>query len=128
MTSSINPINVNTQGVGAKIGFGAKPKQEKELEAKQETQAGTEQKSAVSADKVLDFMAAGATQFVARKTVDPSKYVDEASAKRIADLMGSFEDKVAEGLKAFDKEFATAGVSDSAKMAVVLGKIDKETV
>jgi len=64
---------------------------------------------------------------VTKKTVDPSKYVDEASAARIASFMGGFEDKVAEGLAAFDKEFAGVNVSDSTKMGVVLSQLDKES-
>lgn len=125
MTSPINQINVNTHGVGHAYGFGHKPKAEKE-EAKAEAKAAKhEEKPSVPADKVLDFLAQSGVA-VSSKRLDPTKYVDEASAKRIAGFMADFEDKVAEGLKAFDKEFAGVNISDSAKQAVVLAKIDKE--
>lgn len=122
----INPINVNSQGIGNAYGFGHKPKAEKE-EAKDEAKlAAKEEKHQVPADKVLDFLAQSSVAISAKKSIDPAKYVDEASAKRIAGFMADFEDKVAEGLKAFDKEFAGVNISDSAKTAVVLAKIDKE--
>lgn len=126
MTSSINPINVNTQGIGGAAGFGAKPKTEKE-EVKEEAKAAVaEEKTQVPADQVLNFLAQTAVSVTPRKTVDPSKYVDSESAARIAGFMADFEDKVADGLKAFDKEFAGVKVSDSAKMAVVLAQVEKE--
>lgn len=122
--TSINPINVNTQGIGNSYGYGAKSKSEhKEAE---EAKIGVNgEKPQVSADDVFKFMAQSAT-VAAPKTIDPSKYVDSASEARIAGFMADFEDKVAEGLKAFDQEFSGANVSDSAKMAVVLAGIDKE--
>ncbi len=129
--TSINPINVNTQGIGAKIGFGAQPKQEKEAEKQPEVQPCVEQKS-VSPDQVFNYLSASANSVAASvvskgQTLDPSKYVDEASRARIASFMGSFEDKVAEGLKAFDKEFSGVSVSDATKMNIVLKQIDKES-
>lgn len=123
--TSINPINVNSQGIGAASGFGTKPKAEKEEAKKEEMTLGGENQKPVSADKVLDFLAANSVA-VTTKQVDPSKYVDKASADRIASFMSSFEDKVAEGLAAFDKEFGGVQVSDSAKMAVVLGQVEKD--
>ena len=123
----INQIGVNTQHIGNALGSGKKAKpEEKELKEKEANNA--EQQTPVSADKVLDFMAKSSIPVaqVQQKIVDPSKYVDEASAKRIAGFMADFEDKVAEGLKAFDSEFPGTEVSDSAKMAVVLAGINKE--
>ena len=119
MTSSINPINVNTQGIGAKVGFGDKSKAEHK-EHKPEVQVGAEQKAQVSPDKVLDFLSANSIAIAPKKAIDPAKYVDAASKARIESFMASFEDKVAEGLKAFDKEFPGVKVSDKAKMDVVL--------
>lgn len=128
MTSSINPINVNTQGIGGAHGFGAKPKAEKE-EVKEEAKAALrEEKSSVPADKVLDFLAQSSVSVTPKKALDPAKYVDEASAKRIAGFMADFEDKVAEGLKAFDEEFKGANVNENTRLAVVLAKVEKETV
>lgn len=123
--STINPINVNTQGISSAVGFGVKPKAEAEKEQKPEVQVGAE-KAQVSPDKVFDYMSATAASVKPAKTVDPSKYVDEASKARIESFMASFEDKVAEGLKAFDAEYAGVNVSDNAKMAVVLKQIEKE--
>jgi len=123
--TSINPVNVNSQGIGAAVGFGSKPKAEKEEAKKEEVALGGENQIPVSADKVLDFLAANSLA-VTPKKLDPSKYVDKASAERIAAFMGAFEDKVAEGLATFDKEFAGVNISESAKMAVVLGQVEKD--
>lgn len=123
---SINPINVNTQGVGAKIGYGAQPKKEKAVEEQPKASQAAE-KTPVDADKVLDYMSANAAYSApATKTIDPSKYVDKASEARIASFMGSFEDKVAEGLAAFNAEFAGMDISEGAKMAVVLKQVENQ--
>ena len=123
--TSINPINVGAQGVGARTSFGAKPKAEAGKEGKPEVHVGAE-KPSVSPDKVFDFLSANSVNHVAKKTVEPSKYVDAASKARIESFMASFEDKVAEGLKAFDKEFAGANMSEGTKMALVLKNVEKE--
>ena len=124
----INPINVNTAGVGT-AGYGSLRNNSGKAETKEEAQAqaGTE-KQQVEPDKVLDYMAGAANANVVQKTktVNPADYVDSASAQRIAGFVQGFEDKVADGLKAFDAEFEGVDVSDGAKMAVVLGQIDKE--
>lgn len=120
----INPINVNTQGIGTSYGYVKNSKPE-EKEQK-ETEVSTGGQTQVPADKILDLMAQSAASVTPTKTVDPSKYVDEESANRIAGFMSQFEDKVAEGLKAFDEEFAGVDISDSAKMAVVLAGIDQQ--
>lgn len=126
MTGSINPINVNTQGVGNKMGYGAQPKADSEAGAKAETQAKSAEQTSVEADKIFDYMAANSAVVVTPKSVDPAKYVDAASEARIASFMGAFEDKVAEGLKAFEQEFAGMNISESTKMAVVLGQVEQE--
>jgi len=123
--TSINPINVNTQGIGAKVGFGAKPKAEQGKEHKAEVHVGSE-KSQLSPNAILDFLSASSISVAPKKSIDPSKYVDAASQARIESFMASFEDKVAEGLAAFDKEYAGVNLSDSTKMNVVLKKIEKE--
>ncbi|MFA7659467.1 MAG: hypothetical protein WCY19_08550 [Candidatus Gastranaerophilaceae bacterium] len=121
----IRPIDVNTQGIGSAVNFSSKSKADKKEAKEPEIGAAGSEKAPVSADKVLDFMAQSAAS-VTPKTVDPSKYVDEESSKRIASFMASFEDKVAEGLKAFDEEFAGANISEAAKMAVVLKQVNDE--
>lgn len=123
--TSINPINVNTQGINGSYGYGAQAKPEKKGAEEVKPEAGS-QKPQLSADDVLTYMAQSAT-VVTPKTIDPSKYVDKESEARIAGFMAGFEDKVAEGLAAFDKEFAGVNISDSAKMAIVLAGVDKES-
>lgn len=119
----INPINVNAQGVGSASGFGAKPKTETEKDEKKETApVGAEQKP-VSPDKVLNYMANSAVVTVAPKTVDPSKYVDEASAERIAGFMADFENIVASNLQAIVGEFPD--MSPEAAMALALAQTEK---
>lgn len=123
--TSVDPINVNTQGIGNAYGFSAKPKAGKE-EAKEAEVNVNGEKAPLSADQVLTFMAQSAVSVTPQKTIDPSKYVDSESAARIAGFMADFEDKVAEGLKAFDQEFTGVNISDSAKMSIVLAGIEKE--
>jgi hypothetical protein len=125
--TSINSINVNTQGVGSSYGYSTKSKSEKE-EVKDSKPEVTSQKPQVAADDVFSYMAQSAVSVAptTTKTIDPAKYVDETSAARIAGFMADFEDKVAEGLASFDKEFAGADMSDSTKMALVLAGMNKE--
>ena len=120
--TNINPINVNTQGIHGALGFGAKPKSEKKEteEAKPEVAA---QKQPLTADEVLNYLAKSAL-VAAPKRLDTAKFVDAASEERIASFMADFEDKVAEGLAAFSKEFPAA--SPRAGEAVVLAKLNKE--
>lgn len=124
--TSINPINVNSQGVGNSYGFGAKPKSMHEEAKAEEKSPASSQKTPVAADDVLSFMAQSAIAPAATKSVNPAKYVDKASADRIAGFMAEFEDKVAEGLANFDKEFGGVNVSDSSKMTLVLAGLNKE--
>lgn len=125
----INPLNVNAQVINGSAGYGTKSKAEKEETKETETAAAaTSEKSTVSADDVLNYLAQSAVSVTAASTkkVDPSQYVDEESAARIAGFMADFEDKVASGLQNFDKEFQGVNISDSAKMAVVLAGIDSQ--
>lgn len=126
--TSINPINVNSQGVGNSYGFGAKAKAKEEETKAEEKSPATSQKASVAADDVLNFMAQSAVSVApaTTKSVDPAKYVDKASAERIAGFMAEFEDKVAEGLANFEKEFAGVNVSDSTKMTLILAGLNKE--
>lgn len=131
--SSINPINVNSQGVGGSYGFNAQAKTAKDDTKQEQAQVQNNEQSTVSADKVLDYLSASSSTMAASVTgknniasIDTSKYVDDASKARIAAFVQGFEDKVAEGLQAFDKEFSGASVSDSTKMAVVLKQLDQE--
>lgn len=123
----IQPINVNAQGVGSASSFGQKPKAKEEAKEEKITKQAPEGGPAKAPVDVLGFMAQQAVSVtpVKSKTVDPAKYVDSKSADRIADLMASFEDKVAQGLKAFNEEFGS-DMSDNAKMAAVLSGINKE--
>lgn len=125
--TSINPINVNTQGVSSSVGFGISKKEAKEAEGKEKEVKGGVPQTPVSADKVFEYLSANSAA-VKPKTVDPAKYVDDASADRIAEFMKGFEEKVAQGLKAFDEEFAGVEVSEAAKMAVVLKQVESESL
>ena len=120
--TSINPINVNTQGVGGSYGYGAKPKAEKK-EAEEAKPGVGGNKPQLSADDVLSFMAQSAAVAVP-KPIDPSKYVDKESEKRIARFMAGFEDIVATNLSAISKEFPN--MSDGAKQSLALAQVDKE--
>lgn len=117
--TSINPINVNTQGVGGFYGYGEKPKTE-EKETKEAEVSVNAEKTQLPADKVLEYMAQSAIS-IAPKTVDPSKYVDEESKARIAGFMAEFEDIVAANLKAISDEFP--GMSESAQQALALSQV-----
>ena len=118
--TSINPINVNAQGINGGYGFGAKPQAPKEDVKDAETPVAANTQSQVSADAVLSYMAQSAA-VAAPKTIDPSKYVDDESAKRIAGFMADFEDVVATNLTAISKEFPE--MSQSSAMAVALAQV-----
>lgn len=122
--SSINPINVNTQGVGNAYGFGtSKAKAEDKKAPEQELEVGG-QKAQVSADEVLNFMAQSSASVAPKTAVDPSKYVDKASAERIAGFMSQFEDIVANNLGAITAEFPE--MSESGKQALALAQVNKQ--
>lgn len=122
--TSVNPINVNTQGIGSSYGFGSKPKTSSN-EAEEAAVGSQAEQTQVPADYMLALMAQQAYPININK-IDPSKYVNSESAARIADFIQGFEDKVAEGLAAFDAEFKDINISDSAKMATVLTGINQE--
>lgn len=126
--TNVNPINVHTQGIGGAFGFGSKPKSEAEEQKKEpEIAAKSEEKKALSADEVLTYMAKSAAVAVPKaKVIDPAKYVDEASAKRIAGFIEGFEDVVATNLAAITKEFP--GMSEGAKQSLALAQADKQSV
>lgn len=119
----INPINVNTQGVGSASGYGTKPKTESGKEETPETKAPGIEQTPVSADKVLNYMANSAAVTVAPKTIDPSKYVDGPSSERIAGFMADFENMVATNLNAIVGEFPD--MSPEAAMALALAQTEK---
>lgn len=119
--TSVNSINVNTQGVGGSFGFNAKAK----AEEKEKSEGGvvtTGQQPQVSADDVFSFMAQSAVSVTPSSiaSIDTSKYVDKESAARIAGFMSQFEDIVATNLTAIAKEFP--GISDSSAQALALAQ------
>lgn len=118
--TSIDKINVNTQGIGGSYGFGGK-KATRENDKGKAEKASLAEQTPVPADQVLTYLAQSAVS-VAPKTVDPSKFVDKASADRIAGFMADFEDIVANNLTAISKEFP--GMSDSAKQALALAQVN----
>lgn len=123
----VNPINVNTQGIGNSYGYGIKPKAEEKKEA-DDTQnaANGNQKTPVNADAVLNYMAQSAVSVTpsSASSVDTSKYVDSESAARIAGFMSNFEDIVATNLAAISKEFPN--MTDNAKQALALAQVNAQ--
>lgn len=60
----------------------------------------------------------------AQKTYDVSKYVTPEQAQRIAGFVTSFEDQVAEGLLAINKEFGeNSGLSEQAKYEIAANMV-----
>lgn len=119
---SINPINVNTLGIGGFHGHGEKPKAEKK-ETKEDKISVNSEKAQIPADKVLEYMAQSAAA-VAPKKVDPSKYVDKESEARIAGFMADFEEVVAANLSAISKEFPD--MPDKRKHSLALLQTDSQ--
>lgn len=122
---SIDPIKLGASGIGSGYGLAKKSDIKQDESKKPEANLVANDKATVKADDVLNYMAQSAVS-VTPKTVDTTKYVDKESEKRIAGFMADFEDKVAQGLKAFDQEFAGVDVSDSTKMAVVLKQVEQQ--
>lgn len=118
--TSINPINVNAQGIGGFYGYGEKPKAE-EKETKEAEVSVSGEQAQVPADKVLEYMAQASVS-VAPKTIDPAKYVDKESEARIAGFMADFEDIVAANLSVISQEFPS--MSDGAKQSLALAQVD----
>lgn len=118
--TSINPINVNAQGIGGFYGYGEKPKAEEKETKEAEVSVNGEQ-AQVPADKVLEYMAQASVS-VAPKTIDPAKYVDKESEARIAGFMADFEDIVAANLSVISQEFPN--MSDGAKQSLALAQVD----
>lgn len=121
--TSINPINVNTQGIGASYGFNSQPKTSEEAK-EEEAQAPVNQQSLMSADDVLNYMAQSAVPVQPKTAVDPSKYVDKESEARIAGFMAGFEDIVAQNLTAISSEFPN--MSEGGQMALALANVNKQ--
>lgn len=119
---TVNPINVNSQGIGNSYGYGVKPKTEEKETQEAPVAAGSEKKP-VSANDVLSFMAQSAVSVTpaTTKTIDPSKYVDKESEARIAGFMGQFEDIVAANLSAISAEFPE--MSEGAKQSLALAQV-----
>lgn len=124
--TSIDPINVNTAGAGGVGQSKVNPNVQPQVKEQAQAETTEAQHTPVNPDEVFAYMNASATANMVPKTVNPSKYVDSASAERIAGFMQGFEDKVAEGLAAFDADFGSMDVSDGAKMNVVLNAINSQ--
>lgn len=122
MTNNIHGIGINTNSVNP---YGNQPKgsEAKPEEAKPEAAQQQAQNSQVNADDVLTYMAQQAIAYqpkvAAQKTYDVAKYVTPEQAERIAGFITSFEDKVAEGLIAINKEFGeNSKLSEAAKYEI----------
>lgn len=117
--TSINPINVNTQGIGSS--YGNKQSKESEEKTEEKVTPETGSKTPVSPDDVLSYMAQSAVT-IAPKTIDTSKYVDKESEARIAGFMANFEEIVAANLSAIVAEFPE--ISENSQMALALASVD----
>ena len=131
MANNINPISINTQAL--------KYAQLKQTEKKQESvdDASTGAKNSagaqkeVSADDVLNYMAAQNVDIQAtkaKKVLDVSKYATPEQIERIAGFDQGFESSVQKGLLDFDKEFPNSGLSDSAKTDLVVEMFNKNNL
>ena len=127
MTNNIHGIGINTNSVNP---YGSQPKggeakaEEKEQLAPQEQP----QSAQVNPGDVLAYMAQQAVvvnpKVSAQKTYDVSKYVTPEQAQRIAGFVTSFEDQVAEGLLAINKEFGeNSGLSEQAKYEIAANMV-----
>lgn len=127
--TSINPINVNAQGIGNSYGYGFTKSDNKDAKTEENTtQTAGSQQNAVAADDVLNYMAQSAqvnvkgTSASSISNIDTSKYVDSESAQRIAGFVSQFEDIVATNLTAISQEFPN--MSDSSKQALALAQVN----
>ena len=127
MTENIRRIGINTSSVN-NYNNPAKNAEAKPEEAEKQTEQAAPQRAQVKADDVLSFMAQQAIvakpEVAAQRTYDVSKYVTPEQAARIAGFVTSFEDQVAEGLLAIDKEFGEkSNISDQAKYEIAAGMV-----
>lgn len=121
---SIDPIKLGANGIGSGYGLAKKSDIKEDGEAKK-PEAGlvANDKAQVSAEAVFDYMAQSSVS-LAPKTVDTSKYVDKASADRIAGFMASFEDIVATNLSAITAEFPD--MSAASKQALAVAQVNQQ--
>lgn len=122
----IRPISTSAQSVNSASTSGAQAQPKDEEAKKEQLIQEFEGGPAKEPVDVLGFMAQQSVAFVPAqaKSVNPAKYVDSESEKRIAGFMADFEEKVAQGLEAFAKEFPN--MSKEAQTAAVLTKINNE--
>lgn len=127
MTENVRGIGINTGSVNP-YGNQAKGAEAKPEEKKTEVQAKAPSAPQVKPDDVLAYMAQSAAvinpQVSTVKTYDINKYVTPEQAARIAGFVTSFENQVAEGLLAIDKELgANSGLSEQAKYEIAAGMV-----
>ena len=121
--------NINGVGIGLNTNF---QKNEPTTEVKEDlVQNNTQQNSAAILVPQEDILNALAQQGALNKSVinapksyDVQKYNTPEQAQRIAGLMASFEDVVAQNLQAITAEFGT-GLSEADKMNIALFTADK---
>lgn len=127
MTENVRGIGINTGSVNP-YGNQSKGPEAKPEENKPEVQAQAPAAPQVKPDDVLAYMAQSAVvvnpQVSSVKTYDISKYVTPEQAERIAGFVTSFENQVAEGLLAIDKELGeNSGLSEQAKYEIAAGMV-----
>ena len=121
--------NINGVGIGLNTNF---QKNEPTTEVKEDlVQNNTQQNSAAILVPQEDILNAMAQQGALNKSVinapksyDVQKYNTPEQAQRIAGLMASFEDVVAQNLQAITAEFGT-DLSEADKMNIALFATDK---
>ena len=127
MSSSISPIGVSSQSIGNAYGFGLWSRNRHKNEQKQEIlQQPEPQKSTISANDVLGYMAQAATfsaPITATQTINPAQYVDEESSARISASMKDFESLVQENLSSITQEFPT--LSDKTAYALAAKMLEE---
>lgn len=123
---AINPINVNTQGIGSAYNFNGKAKSSETENKEAEAASVNSNEKTLSADDVFSYLAQSAVSVkpASAKTVDPSKYVDSASASRIEDSMAQFEAAFNANIGTIAGEFPE--MSDGAKQTLALAQINAQ--
>lgn len=124
--TAINPINVNTQGIGGTWGFGLQQRTEEKPQEKADLSSNLSQNRQVSSDATYAFLNAQGAAFVPTNRLNPAQYVDGASAERIAGFMAQFEDIVATNLGVIAQELPS--LSDGASYAVAAGMAEASDV
>lgn len=127
MTNEINRIGINTGSVNP---YGNQPKggEAKPEDKKPDAPSAGVQGAQVNPEDVLTYMAQQAVvvnpKVTSPQTYDVAKYVTPEQAERIAGFVTSFEDQVAQGLLAINKELGgDSNLSEAAKYEIAANMV-----